>query len=265
MACLVGISIITVVRNRVGQIDRCLNSVFEQSYRNVEHIIIDGASSDGTIEKINQFVKRILPYKALVSSGSDDGIYSAINRGITLCSGDVVGLLHSDDTFYDRHVLDLVSRTFEANPSIDYLYGDIVFVRSDNSFHSFRSSLLFYFFGVGLGFMPAHTALFVKRSVFEVIGNYNSRYHIAGDFDFCVRLASSKGLKGLYLRKNLVKMEIGGASTSGIKSKFKIFLEKVEIFSNNNYSFPYFRAFARYMLILTFPIIWFFSRLKRWE
>lgn len=203
------ISIITVTYNSESTILSALKSLNEQSYRNVEHIIIDGASTDHTLK----IVRENTTSRTLIVSEPDDGIYSALNKGLRLATGDIIGLLHSDDSYYDPSTLQHIMSTL-CEAKADFIYGDLVF-RSNKKIQVFNrmwksspynKSMLYK------GWMPPHPTMFVKREVVNLVGMYDEQYKISADYDFMIRLCLHKSVKGIYTKQPIVKMSVGGAS-----------------------------------------------------
>jgi glycosyltransferase involved in cell wall biosynthesis len=217
------ISIITVTFNSAHSLVRCLDSVCNQSYDDFEHVVIDGASNDTTIEILRS---RRSMLGAIVSE-PDNGIYDAINKGIGRVTGDIVGLIHADDVFSDSFVLHNINEAFNNHPDAEVIIGDVLFYDSSNSNNIIRkyNSSRFRPWMLRFGFMPAHTATFIRRSVFEKIGVYKENYISAGDFEFFIRLFLIYRIKPIFLKKNLVYMSIGGLSTSGWKSHWRTTIE----------------------------------------
>ena len=210
------VSIITVVRNNEDTIKDAIESVLSQTYTNIEYIVIDGASTDETLNIIQPYIAKIT---TLVSE-RDGGIYDAMNKGIELASGDIVGILNSDDFYTHSKVIDEVVRKFIQNPGSDLVLGNVDFVRPDNLFKPIRfySSFKFALWKMRFGFMPAHPSAFIKRSAYNRIGQYKVGYKIGADFDMFVRLLVVARLPYVKLNKTLIRMRVGGVSTSGIKS-----------------------------------------------
>lgn len=210
------VSIITVTWNCVDTIKTCLESLVKQAYSNIEHIVIDGASTDGTLEVLDRQLKR----ESILISESDAGVYDALNKGIALANGEIIGILHSDDVFSDSFVIEEVVSIFQENTEVDMVFGNVEFFVSLSSKTSVReySSAGFSPWKLRFGFMPAHTATFIRKSVFERLGLYRKDYKSGGDFEFFVRALWRSEISYIILDRTLVKMRVGGISTSGLKS-----------------------------------------------
>jgi len=206
------ISVITVVNNSAATIADTLLSVASQVYPHVEHIIIDGASMDGTLNVIEQHRGKL----AKVISEPDSGIYDAMNKGLALATGEVVGFLNADDVYADKDVLSRVVDIMERE-SLDALFGDVEFFRPEDPTRTVRRyrSARFSPDQIALGWMPAHPALFLRRRVYEKYGLFRTDYRIAGDFEYCARIFHGGGLVYRSLPETLVRMRIGGISTGG--------------------------------------------------
>jgi glycosyltransferase len=224
----VKVSIITIVFNNREHIADCIQSVINQTYQNIEYIVVDGGSTDGTREVIDSFKGQIADYL----SEPDEGLYDGLNKGIKLATGDIVGILHSDDLFYNNYVIEDVIKTF-VSESPDIVYGNGIFVDRNDvekvrriySSSAFRKSYLKF------GWIPLHTTIFVKRSLFEELGYYSLEYSVASDYDISLRWFFSDNLKKVFLNRILVKMRLGGKSTSLALQKKKS-QEDLEIINN---------------------------------
>lgn len=210
------ISIVTVCFNSARTIAKSLSSVRDQTYGNIEHLIIDGKSDDNTIDIIRNY-----EHIATIVSEKDEGIYDAMNKGIKLATGDVVGILNSDDFFTSHTVIEEIASEFR-NKNIDALYADVQFV-SDRNQHKvvrYYSSKSWNIERFKYGFMPAHPSFYVKSNLFTQLGYYKTDYQIAADFDLLLRFFTKGDLKYSYLPKPIVTMLTGGASTKSLKSKY---------------------------------------------
>jgi glycosyltransferase involved in cell wall biosynthesis len=209
------ISIITTTYNSAYTIKDTLVSVYNQTYPNIEHIIIDGASKDNTLEIINNLPNRVTK----IVSEPDKGIYDAMNKGIKAATGDVIGILNSDDFFTSDNIIETVVENFK-NCDIDALYGDVHFVNPDDITKSVRyySSAIFKPSLFRFGFMPAHPSFYMKRECYEKYGLYSLDYKIASDYDLLIRYLHREKIKYKYINKDFVTMRTGGVSTENFNS-----------------------------------------------
>lgn len=211
------ISIITVSFNAEQTIERCISSVINQKFNKIEYLIIDGGSTDGTKKIINKFTDKI----KIVVSEPDKGIYDAMNKGIKLATGDIIGMLNADDFFADENILSHVADAFNLhNP--DVLYGDLDYVDSSNKvIRSWKSGN--YIHGMfNWGWMPPHPTFYCKKSYFEKFGCYSLNYGTAADYELMARFLHFNKLSTYYLKKVMVKMELGGASNNSIYNRMKV-------------------------------------------
>jgi glycosyltransferase involved in cell wall biosynthesis len=206
------ISIITVCYNSAKTIEDTLKSVANQKDINVEHILIDGASKDGT----QQIIKQYDSVTTLISE-PDKGIYDAMNKGIALATGDVIGTLNADDFYSDDHVLEEVAKVF-LDPTVEACYGDLVYVRQNHVGQVVRlwKSIAFKPGSFKLGWMPAHPTFFVRASVYNRLGAFDLNYKIAADFELLFRFIEQNKIKTVYLSKVLVKMRLGGTTNKNM-------------------------------------------------
>lgn len=211
------ISIITVCYNSEKTIEDTLRSVANQKNVNVEHVLIDGASTDETVDIIKQHSS-----VTTFVSEPDRGIYDAMNKGIALAIGDVVGTLNADDFYMHDHVLEDVAQVF-LDPTIEACYGDLVYVRQDNvdQVVRFWKSIDYKSGLFKSGWMPAHPTFFVRKSVYERLGSFNLDYKIAADFELLFRLLEQNKIKTQYVPKVLVKMRLGGTTNKNFSNILK--------------------------------------------
>lgn len=209
------ITIITVCYNSASHIEDAINSVASQDYPEIEHIVIDGNSDDGT----QQILEKQSDKLAYWISEPDNGVYDAMNKGIKKATGDVVGILNSDDFYFDKHVISKVVKAF-SDEDVDAVYGDLIFVDPRNLNRTVRtySSKNWSPDKFAKGYMPAHPTFFVKRKFYGKYGLFETDYQIAADYEMLIRLLYVHQLKYKYLPMKLVKMRIGGVSSNGIKS-----------------------------------------------
>jgi len=240
------VSIITVVYNREKTIERSIQSVLNQSYKDIEYILIDGASKDGTMKIVQAYKDRI----AVVVSEKDKGMYDALNKGIKAATGDVVGILHADDEFASTETVDKIVQQLQTSSSTDAVYGDVGFVKEDEPGKIIRyySSAIFKPKLLPWGFIPAHPTFFCYRKFFDLYGLYRTDLEIAADFDLLVRYLHQHQLKTVYIPEMLVKMNLGGKSTSGISSTLRINKEIKQILREQQLPSSYLRLYARYFI-----------------
>lgn len=210
------VSIITATYNSASTIRDTLESVNAQTYPNIEHIIVDGKSKDNTLELVKQYGKRV----SKIISEPDYGIYDAMNKGIRAATGDVIGILNSDDFFTSDDVISAIVFAFENN-DIDAVYGDVHYVNPENLNKCVRyySSAVFKPSLFKFGLMPAHPSFYVKRSCYEKYGVYSLDYQIASDFDLLIRFLYTHKIKYRYLKKDFVTMRTGGESTKNLNNR----------------------------------------------
>lgn len=213
------ISIITVVYNGEAWIEGCIRSVTEQDHPDVEYLIIDGGSTDRTLQIVEKYRSKI----AVVVSEKDKGLYDAMNKGIALAGGEVVGILNADDEYNGPDVLRAVARTFEETGT-DMVFGDLVVVAADdmNRIQRYCTAGEFRLRDFEKGDMPPHPSVFVKKKVYERFGGFDLAYRVAADFEWMLRSVYKGGSTWSHLGKILVRMRTGGTSQSGFNSKVKL-------------------------------------------
>jgi len=245
------ISIITIVRNREKSVGCAIRSLNSQDYENIEHIIIDGASKDSTLK----IIESLRSPNSVVLSELDEGIYDALNKGISLASGEIIGVLHSDDLYLHTGVLRSVMNCFEDH-AVDAVYGDVNYIDSIGTVVRHYSSQRFSRSKIQYGEMMAHTALFLKKEIYNEFGLYKNYYKIAGDFEFIARVFTQKNLNTKYINETLVSMKIGGASNNSILSRLRTTIEIRRACRENDISTNYFKLCTRYFRkILEFTLI----------
>lgn len=217
------ISIITACRNSAATLQDTIDSVLRQTHTDVEHVIKDGGSTDGTVELIRANEARYegrLKWK----SEQDGGIYEAMNEGIRMAAGDVIGILNSDDFFTSDDVLERVAREFAEDPELEAVYGDIHFVKEPDMKRCTRyfSGRLFRPWLMRFGFMPPHPSLYCRREVYERYGLYDLDMRTSSDFEMVVRLFGPCRIRARYMNMDFVTMRAGGESTAGVTSKKKV-------------------------------------------
>jgi len=211
------VSLITASYNSAPDLVSCMESVVNQDYSNIEYIIVDGASSDETLSIIADYQNKF-DFIKVISEG-DGGIYDALNKGVELTTGDIIGFVHSDDVLADTTIISRIVAQFN-NEAVDGVYGDLNYVDKDDInkiirkwiSQSFKKNLL------KKGWMPAHPTLFLKKEVYEAHGNFDLGYKIAADYDFMLRILKDESLKFSYLPEVISKMRMGGASNRSLKN-----------------------------------------------
>lgn len=222
------ISIITATFNSAKTLKDTIQSVLRQTNKDFEYLIIDGGSTDDTIDIVKSYESEFSGRLKWVSE-KDQGIYDAMNKGIKMASGDVVGILNSDDYFTSDDILQTVDNAFKSH-EIDAIYGDIHFIRDGNPQKCVRyySSRMFRPFWLRFGFMPAHPSFYCKREIFDKAGLYSLDYKIGADYEMMVRLFKRHKIKSLYANKDFVTMRTGGASNNNVRSRLTLIEEDVK-------------------------------------
>ncbi|MGD9556977.1 MAG: glycosyltransferase family 2 protein [Mangrovibacterium sp.] len=224
------ISVITATFNSYPSIKDCIHSLVSQQNVDLEHIVIDGGSTDRTLD----FIKDS-PLRSRIVSEPDRGIYDALNKGIKMATGDVIGFLHSDDSFASPLVLSSLVSEFERTKA-DGIYGDLVYVLREDTGKIIRvwKSTGFRSWYLKYGWMPAHPTLFLKREVYQKCGQFDLNYKIAADYDFIQRIFKEESLKFAYLPIITTKMKIGGASNKNLKNIRCKMIEDYRIIRKNH-------------------------------
>lgn len=212
------ISLITVTFNSDKTLRDTINSVLKQTYTNIEYIVVDGLSKDNTMDIVREYEPQFEGRMKWISE-KDKGLYDAMNKGVRMAMGDVVGILNSDDFFTANDVLEKVAAGFDEQT--DAVYGDLHYVHPDDLQHSVRyySSKIFKRNLMRMGFIPAHPTFYCRRECFDKFGYYKTDYKIAADFDLLLRFIYVNRIRIKYLPMDMVTMRTGGASTNGLKSR----------------------------------------------
>lgn len=231
------ISIITICYNSSDTISDTIESILEQSYNNIQYVIIDGKSTDNTLELITSYEKKFEEknIEYLYVSDRDDGLYDALNKGISLCNGDIIGVLHSDDIFENSFVLEKISQKFDL-AKYDAIYGNLVYVNKNDTSKILRfwRSKQYSKRDLYKGWMPAHPTFFVKRNRFNDLGKYNTKYKIAADYDLMLRFLLNSSFKAHYIQELITRMRVGGESNQSLKKIRLKMAEDIDILKNNN-------------------------------
>jgi glycosyltransferase involved in cell wall biosynthesis len=211
------ISIITATYNSAATIRDTLACIRAQDHPDIEHIIVDGGSTDGTLDIIDDF-----PHVAKLMSGRDDGIYDAMNKGISVATGQMIGILNSDDIYTDTTVLSAVAAVF-ADPAVMTAYADLQYVHFEDLNRVKRTWITgplhknsFYY-----GWMPPHPTFFVRREVYERVGLFNTRLRSAADYEMMLRILVKHGMSSRYIRRVIVKMRVGGVSNASLRNRLR--------------------------------------------
>lgn len=225
------ITLITVCYNSEKTIKDTIESVLKQTYKNYEYLIVDGNSKDKTLDIIKLYEKKFNNNLKYISE-PDKGLYDAMNKGIKLATGDIIGILNSDDILYDENVFQKIIDNFENN---DGVYSNLVLMNEDFTkiTRNFKSKEI----SKKKGWHPPHPTLYLKKEIYEKYGNYNINYKIAADLDFMYRIINNN-VKLKYIDTCFVKMRTGGASTNGLKGYYKNFNESYKVLKNNERKLP---------------------------
>ncbi|MDR1156269.1 MAG: glycosyltransferase [Bacteroidales bacterium] len=224
------VSIITASYNNIETIESTIQSVLTQTYPNIEYIIVDGGSTDGTVDVIRRFDSAVANWV----SEPDKGLYYALNKGIAMASGDVIGFLHADDVLHDLFVIASVMKLF-LEKKCEAVYGDLVYVaRNDmNNLIRFWKSCPFHPKLLRQGWMPPHPTLFVHRKIYEQLGTFNTEMRIAADYDMVLRFFKHPDFHSEYLPHVLVRMRMGGISNKNLVNMLRKSMEDYKAMKNN--------------------------------
>lgn len=229
------ISIITLTYNSAKTIEKTLKSIRNQDYKNIESIFIDNLSEDGTIEILKKYSNK----KTKMFSEKDNGITNAFNKGIKKSSGDIIGFLHSDDTFNNNHCISDIVKVFE-NYEVNFVYSDLTYLSKKKQIRVWKAdttegvkNISYLKKKLLFGWMPPHPTVYIKREFLEEIGEYDENFKISFDYDYLLRALKSNKIKPYYLKKNLINMQIGGNSNKSLKNVIKKMLEDYIIIKKN--------------------------------
>lgn len=238
------VSIVTVVYNCASTISGCIESVLNQDYHDVEYIVVDGASKDGTVDIVKQYGDRIAKFV----SEKDKGIYDAMNKGIKMATGDVVGILNADDFFYSNDTISKIVAAFEAEKDLDATIADIVFVNADNTrilrhynARKWRPAKFAW------GYMPPHPSFFCKRAIFDELGYYKTDYKIAADYELLIRYLYVAAINYKYLPIITTRMRMGGVSTKNLNSIITLNKEIKRACKENHLNTNFMKIYTKYV------------------
>lgn len=223
------ISIITITYNSAKTVQRALESVQEQTYPDIEHIIVDGASTDGTREIIEAYAKK--HQNVRWKSEKDSGIYDALNKGIGMATGDVIGFLHSDDKLYSPDSIGQIAAAFLTSET-DVVYGDLQYCNGQRVVRRWKSND-FHPRALKYGWMPPHPTVYVRSKVYQEVGLYDDWFHISADYDMILRIFTA-GYQTRYIPEVLVSMETGGASNRNAKARLSKTQEDFLVLKKNH-------------------------------
>ncbi len=230
------ISIITVTYNSSKTLKDTLESVLKQTYTNYEHIIVDGLSKDNTMQIVKEYETKYNGKLRYISE-KDSGLYDAMNKGIKMATGDIIGILNSDDIYAHENVLQKIVEKFEET-NCDGTYASLIFMDEETMskpkriWNSPKGKL-------ENGWHPAHPTLYLKKEVYDKVGLFNLNYRIAADYDFMIRVMKEKIIKLNYIDDYIIYMRSGGTSTAGIKGYIKNLKEANLVLKNNYIKHPY--------------------------
>lgn len=227
------VSVITIVYNAGDTIKRCIESVIGQDYNNIEYIIIDGGSTDGSLQIINQYKSQI----QVLVSGPDEGIYDAMNKGIRLATGEIVGTLNADDFFADQGVISAVAQAF-SDSAAGIVYGNLDYINSAGKIIRKWKSHTCGKNSFQWGFMPPHPTFYCRRYLFEKQGFYSLEYGSAADYELMVRFMHKYHIESLHLNRVMVKMQVGGVSNSSLLNRVKAWAFDLKAMRENKVLFP---------------------------
>ena len=229
------ISIITACLNSEKYIRTAFKSVLEQTYPDIEHVIIDGNSIDDTVKTIQEH-EALFKGRIKWISEPDKGLYDAMNKGILMAAGDIVGILNSDDLFCDPFVIEKVMNIFNHEKSLDAVYANLYYVAQNDTSHIVRKWVTGKQKPFKSGWHPGHTALFLKKKVYDDYGLYNLDFKLVADFELMLRVFDKYKIKAYYLREYLVKMRLGGVTNKSLKNIFRQNVECLKAFQHNKLS-----------------------------
>ena len=239
------ISIITVCWNSEKYLKTAIESVLNQTYKDIEYIIIDGGSSDGTLDIIKSYEPLFKGRMKWVSE-KDRGIYDAMNKGINLSTGDVVGLLNSDDFYISHSSLEKIMQSFQEN-NVDSVFADLYYVKENNTDKIVRKWKTGERKPFVKGWHPAHPAFFVKKKIYDIYGLFDLNYRIAADFEIMLRFMEKNEISSFYFEDFILKMRLGGESNKNFSNIKKGKEEILHAFKKHNIKIPFYYSYKRWI------------------
>ena len=238
------VSIITVCYNSATTIEQAFKSVLSQDYSDLELIVVDGGSTDGTLDIIEQYKEQIGSY----ISEPDEGIYDAMNKGIAMASGDVIGILNSDDFYSANTIISDVARELQSD-DVDAVYGDVAIVRANNTAKIVRyySSKSFSPDGFAYGYMPAHPTFFTYKKFYEKQGGFKTDYLIAADYEILIRFLVKDKLRSKYMELHMITMRLGGRTSSSLYGYYILNKEVIRACRENGIKTGWFKILGKYV------------------
>ncbi|MBQ7041228.1 MAG: glycosyltransferase [Muribaculaceae bacterium] len=238
------ITIITATKNNGETLNETIYSVINQTHTDIDYIIIDGNSSDNSLDIIKQWQTKY-PDKIRYISEPDNGVYNAINKGINLAEGEIIGLLHGNDYFSSSNILSQVAEKFKPS-QIDMIYGNVNFVNKKGECIRYYSPKDFTPEMLNIGIAPPHPSLYLRKHIYDKYGKYKEDYIVGADFELFVRLMLIHNIKGEYLPLNMVTMRSGGLSTQFRNRIYTNSKEKYKALKENGIKIPLIKLLTRY-------------------
>lgn len=241
------VTIITVTYNSAKYLEDCINSVINQQYADIEHIIVDGGSTDGTIDIIKKYKDHIAQWV----SEKDDGMYDAINKGMRMATGDIIGTLNSDDTLSSPSVIDEIVKAF-IEQKVDSVYGDLVYIDPENTQKIIRvwKGVPYKRSRYKMGWMPAHPTFYFRRKLLDQLGGYETHYYTASDYEFMARYLYYYRVSSYYIPKLIVRMRTGGMSNVSIYKRLRANRRDYLAMKRNRIPFPFFVSLLKPLIKL---------------
>lgn len=242
------ISLITVTFNSAATLRDTLQSVLAQSYSNIEYIIVDGASKDGTVDIVKEYEPKFNGRMRWISE-PDKGLYDAMNKGFRMATGDVIGIINSDDLLAEPDAVEKVMRCFDENPDVDAVYANLYYVAQNDTSKIVRHWISGKQRPFRYGWHPAHPTFYVKREVYQQYGLFDLEFKFAADFELMLRLIEKEHIKLFYLPEPLVRMRLGGTTSKNLTNIKKGNIECIKAFRKNGLKvsrlYPLFRLLPK--------------------